>query len=550
MKRIKLLVGSLLLLASVNDGYSQSLVCTTNPVITPAVPSSYDENAHSLVKDSGGNLIVVGEKNTSGNIDIVVSKITGCGVPAWTVSWGGAAHLGDRPWDVTTDGSGNIYITGMTQGSGYNSNILILKFNSSGTLQWFNTFATVNTDWGHSIAVYGSMVYVTGYTFNTPFSSQGITLAYDISTGANIWSHSYSTVGNARGYSVCADAAGVYVTGENKYGSGGAFSDIYTIKYNPTTGAVIWNNSTHLQQAANGGLNRPNRIRFDANGVVIGGTGYNNLTGADDFYILKYSFSGTLLWSTAYDRTGSNNVLRDVYVDLTNGKVFATGGVSISGMGANQSDVLTIGLNSSTGVLLWANQYDGVGKKWDYGMELDVDCMGQLFVGAKSQQVSNNNYEYLLLAHNPVTGAVAWTGSYNVGANYYDLNDIAVVSYGIFVSGTGGSPSKILVALWNGVTAPYNCFGARMSGDQGDDMGSSEFNLYPNPTTGVLNVSVQADGNISVINSQGQLVKEVVVIADENIAIDMTEFGNGIYYLILKDSKGSVSETKKFLINK
>ena len=72
---------------------------------------------------------------------------------------------------VTTDSSGNIYLTGGTKG-GLDGNtnsggkdIFLVKYNSSGTKQWTKQLGTSSYDRGNGVSTDSSgNIYVTGYT--------------------------------------------------------------------------------------------------------------------------------------------------------------------------------------------------------------------------------------------------------------------------------------------------------------------------------------------------------------------------------------------------
>ncbi len=89
-----------------------------------------------MTGSTGGGL----DGNTSsGNYDIFLLKYNSSGTKQWTKQLGTSS--GDYGNDVTTDSSGNIYVTGDTWGgldgnknSGSND-IFLIKYNSSGTKQ-------------------------------------------------------------------------------------------------------------------------------------------------------------------------------------------------------------------------------------------------------------------------------------------------------------------------------------------------------------------------------------------------------------------------------
>ena len=72
---------------------------------------------------------------------------------------------------VATDSSGNVYVTGGTKGgldgntSAGNTDLFVIKYNSSGTRQWTKQLGTDDSDWAQGVATDSSgNVYVTGRT--------------------------------------------------------------------------------------------------------------------------------------------------------------------------------------------------------------------------------------------------------------------------------------------------------------------------------------------------------------------------------------------------
>ena len=111
----------------------------------------------------------------------------------WTKQLGTSSD--DIGRGVTTDPSGNIYMTGFTKGgldgntnSGRND-IFLVKYNSSGTKQWTKQLGTSSDDEGNGVSTDSSgNIYVTGYTYggldgNTNLGSWDIFLVKYNSSG-------------------------------------------------------------------------------------------------------------------------------------------------------------------------------------------------------------------------------------------------------------------------------------------------------------------------------------------------------------------------------
>ena len=131
--------------------------------------------ANGVVTDSSGNVYVTGgtkgglDGNTSaGNTDLFVLKYNSSGTKQWTKQLGSSGR--DSANAIAIDSSGNLYVTGMTFGGlDWNTNsgandLFVVKYNSSGTKQWTKQLGTSKHDRARGVATDSSgNVYVTGY---------------------------------------------------------------------------------------------------------------------------------------------------------------------------------------------------------------------------------------------------------------------------------------------------------------------------------------------------------------------------------------------------
>jgi hypothetical protein len=106
---------------------------------------------------------------SSGSSDIFLVKYNSSGTKQWTKLLGTSSN--DEGKGVTTDSSGNIYVTGVTNG-GLDGNtnlgsgdIFLVKYNSSGTKQWTKQLGTSSDDRGNDVTTDSSgNIFVTGIT--------------------------------------------------------------------------------------------------------------------------------------------------------------------------------------------------------------------------------------------------------------------------------------------------------------------------------------------------------------------------------------------------
>ena len=113
---------------------------------TKQLGTSSNDGGNGVTTDSSDNIYVTGwtggglDGNTnSGKYDIFLIKYDSSGTKQWTKQLGTSSF--DKGYDVTTDSSGNIYVTGYTLGdldgntSSGSNDILLVKYNPSGIRQ-------------------------------------------------------------------------------------------------------------------------------------------------------------------------------------------------------------------------------------------------------------------------------------------------------------------------------------------------------------------------------------------------------------------------------
>ena len=144
--------------------------------------STSDDRGWDIAVDSSGNSYITGsfqgtvdfgggDVTSAGNTDFFVLKLNSSGTFQWANTYGGTST--DRGYGIAVDSSGNSYITGSFQGTvdfgggditaTANSDIFVLKLNSSGTFQWVNTYGSTSNNLGLGIAVDSSgKFYTTG----------------------------------------------------------------------------------------------------------------------------------------------------------------------------------------------------------------------------------------------------------------------------------------------------------------------------------------------------------------------------------------------------
>jgi Beta-propeller repeat len=164
----------------------------------------------------------------------VFSPFVATAQEAWVAHYNGPGNSNDYALHVVVDASSNIYVTGVSTGSGTGPDYATIKYNSSGQQQWvarYNGPANAG-DYASAIAIDGSgNVYVTGSSTGSGTGYDYATIKYNAS-GTQLWVDRYNAAGNGvdAGYAIAVDASGnAYATGETTSSAGDR--DYATIKY-------------------------------------------------------------------------------------------------------------------------------------------------------------------------------------------------------------------------------------------------------------------------------------------------------------------------------
>ena len=188
------------------------------------------ESGWAITVDSSGYVYVTGGGDSSGTFDYLTIKYYPNGDIAWVRTYNGPGNGIDDASAIAVDRSGNVYVTGYSEGVGTFEDYATIKYYSDGGTAWVTRYNGPgdSSDWANAITLDGSgNVYVTGESWDTT-SSDYATIRYD-SLGNEIWVKRYNGSRNEDDYAIAIavdDSTNVYVTG-----SSGFDWDYVTIKY-------------------------------------------------------------------------------------------------------------------------------------------------------------------------------------------------------------------------------------------------------------------------------------------------------------------------------
>jgi hypothetical protein len=189
----------------------------------------------TIVLDGSGNAYVTGTSyDSTASEDYVTIKYYPSGDTAWVRRYNGPADSSDHARAIAIDDCGNIYVAGWSMDSATVDDYATIKYDKNGNELWVRNYNGPSnySDYALAIAVDGSgNVYVTGSSYGSGTYSDYTTIRY-YPNGDTAWVIRYNGFGNDDDYAraVAVDDLGnVYVTGLS-YSSGTSF-DYATIKY-------------------------------------------------------------------------------------------------------------------------------------------------------------------------------------------------------------------------------------------------------------------------------------------------------------------------------
>lgn len=232
-----------------SDAYLRKFDSDGNVVWTKQIGTDVFDDSQSVAVDASGNVYISGSTtgalggSNTGDYDAYLCKFNSDGGVVWTKQVG--TDSWDRSYSVVVDTSGNAYIGGSTEGAldGPNAGLadaFLSKFDSDGNVAWTTQIGTGSWDRSDSVAVDASgNVYISGYTQGdlggANAGGEDAFLSKLDSGGSVLWTTQIGTVDDEYSHSVAVDIFGnVYISGTTWGDLGGTnagSADAFLVKY-------------------------------------------------------------------------------------------------------------------------------------------------------------------------------------------------------------------------------------------------------------------------------------------------------------------------------
>ena len=367
------------------------------------------DNSNALTVSPDGSRVYVsgGSKGSDTGRDYAtIAYDAATGARLWLARYDGPAHLLDsaRSVVVTPEGS-QVVVSGWSldgythEGNRRNVYATVAYDALTGEELWVSQTdlsGEANYLWNSTVLPEGNAVVVTGWgdAQGTPAAAE--TVAYDATTGSELWS--VRAEGVAAGYAVAASAAGgaLFVTGPASDGFG-------TIAYDPASGAELWRATL---DGADYGEAYGVAVSPDGSSVyVTGNVVWREQKGCprDDYTTVAYDAdTGEEKWVSRYNGPGHGFDWAQAVATSPDGSIVYVTGES-AGVGSvfgcergeprTGQDFATVAYDASTGQQLWAERYDSAKQgQYDSAHALAVGPEGTVYVTGESHGGGYRDY--------------------------------------------------------------------------------------------------------------------------------------------------------------
>lgn len=425
---------------------------------------------------------------SNGSSDIYIAKYDTGGNWLWHVT-AGSTNL-DQGYALTTDASGNVFVTGIFIGSvdfdptfGFavlsspsNANTFIAKYNSIGSLVWAKNIGGPSSDQGNGIWWDSSdALYLTGLF--------GGTADFDPNAGT----------------------AALTAT---------ALSDIFIAKYS-NTGAYVW-----AQNFGGGSTNAGAAIRTDGDGKVyvaghFGGTAdfdpgpdviELNSAGGDDIFVACYQSTGAYIWARGVGSATGDKGLALAVNDKA--QVFLTGyyaGTADFDPGVGNAGMTPVGNRD----IFLAMYGPCTGANVGVGISGDTVATASATAGSFQWVDCDQNYAVL------------------VGATSNSFSTADSGHFAVIVTEFGCIDTSACYMLR---PAAKGGFGAFVT----ENTLAQKIRIYPNPTTNYITVDFGEpcqNAKVVVTDINGKIQLQAACSGDSRLVLDTRTLANGLYFV-------------------
>jgi len=344
------------------------------------------ENALGETVQAGdGGYTIFGDTRSfgAGGVDFWLIKIDEDGNMQWNKTYGGTGMETSGDMCVTTDGG--YAMSGYTTSFGAGGNdFWLVKTDAAGNMLWNRTYGGTGNEYAYNVIQTVDGGYsLFGQTRSFGAGDNDFWLVKTDSSGNMQWNQTYGGTSSDTGMHVLQTGDGGYALAGITSSFGAGSKDAWLIKTD-STGTMQWNQTyggtgdewgyVSLEQTSDGGF----AIACQTDSFGAGGL---------DFWLVKTDTAGNMQWNQTYGGTDMDGA---IYMIQT-----ADGGYALAGLTSDEGHDFCLVKTDVDGNLEWNMTYGGTGTEWAYHV-IQTDDGGYLLTGETSSFGAGNKDIWLV----------------------------------------------------------------------------------------------------------------------------------------------------------
>ena len=331
-------------------------------IFCAAIGGTSCDNGASIIQTSDTGYAAVGRTNHSGTTlaDIFLVKFNRWGFIQWTTTVGGSDW--DEGVSIVQTSDDGYAVTGNTKSFGAgNYDLLLVKFNSSGSVEWARAIGGANNDSGNSIVqTYDGGYIVVGRTSSYGAGNFDVFVIKLNSSGSIEWTRAIGGTDDDEAFSVIQTVDSTYIIAGYTRNYGSWPMDLLLVKLT-SSGLIEWFKTI-------GGVDTDEGcsvIQTSDRGYIVAGDTWSYGAGSWDMFFVKLDSTGSIQWSKAIGGTNDEDC-KSVVQTSDNG--YAAVGKTLSyGVGIGSANAFVVKI-STEGYFEWACALGDEG--WDFGSSI------------------------------------------------------------------------------------------------------------------------------------------------------------------------------------
>ncbi|WP_294299377.1 T9SS type A sorting domain-containing protein [uncultured Chryseobacterium sp.] len=500
-------------------------ICSQSPSIQwqKSLGGSLSETAKSIRQTQDGGFIIAGstisnDGDVTGlhgtSLDCWIVKLDNSGTIQWQKTYGGTGNDAANDIQQTADG-GYIFVGYSSFANGDvtlnkgSSDYWVVKLNAVGNIQWQKSFGGINIDEATSVQQ----------------TSEG----------------GYIVAGQSSSNDLYAD-----VTGNH------GFNDYWVVKLN-SSGNLQWQKSFGGSAQDYAGTIKQT---LDNGYIMVGSTTSNNGDvsqnyGNWDYWVIKIDASGNLMWEKSLGGSGLEQAF-DVVQNQDGDYVVAGFAVmpNTQTPDAPGSRDFWIVKLSSSGNVIWGKNFGG--SSADGAGSINLTSDGGYIVGGYTQSADGNvtqnfgNTDYWIVKLDSA-GNLQWQKSLG-GSNVDQLYAVQQISDNGYIMVGYTMSSNVNITMNHGAS---DIWVVKLGSTLGikENKSISKPSFYPNPAKDLVSVEkLPKESTISITDLSGRKLFSNKYI-DEKATVNLSDLINGVY-LIKAETVGTIILSEKLIIKK